>query len=132
MLAYTYPLLSLFWTMLLIAGFVVWIWLLIAVFSDLFRSKDLGGWAKALWTIGVIIFPLFGVLLYLIVRGSKMRENAEAAQAQSTEEFETYVRRIASSEHTTTEQLSELAELRDRGRITDEEYEKGKAKILAA
>lgn len=132
MLAYTYPLLSLFWTMLLIAGFVVWIWLLIAVFSDLFRSKDMGGWAKALWTIGVIIFPLFGVLLYLIVRGSKMRENAEAAQAQSTEEFETYVRRIASSEHTTTEQLTELAELRDRGRITDEEYEKGKAKILAA
>ena len=132
MLAYTYPLLSLFWTMLLIAGFVVWIWLLIAVFSDLFRSKDMGGWAKALWTIGVIIFPLFGVLLYLIVRGSKMRENAEAAQAQSTEEFETYIRRIASSEHSTTEQLTELAELRDRGRITDEEYEKGKAKILAA
>lgn len=132
MLAYTYPLLNIFWTALIIGGFIVWIWLLIAVFGDLFHSKDMSGWAKALWTIGVIFFPLFGVLLYLIVRGTTMYSRAEAERARQDEEFDSYVRRVASSERSTTDQLSELAELRDRGRISDEEFEKGKAKILAA
>ncbi|MGA7418514.1 MAG: PLDc N-terminal domain-containing protein [Acidimicrobiales bacterium] len=77
MLAYTYPLLSLFWTMLIFFGFFVWIWLLIVVFGDIFRSRDLGGFAKALWVLFVIVVPLLGVLIYLIVRGGDMNERRE-------------------------------------------------------
>lgn len=77
MLAYTYPLLSLFWTMLIFFGFFVWIWLLIVVFGDIFRGRDLGGFAKALWVLFVIVVPLLGVLIYLIVRGGDMNERRE-------------------------------------------------------
>ena len=74
MLAYTYPLLNLFWTMLLFFGFVVWIWLLIVVFGDIFRSHDMGGFAKALWVLLVIFLPLLGVLIYLITVVDKCRK----------------------------------------------------------
>lgn len=77
MFAYTYPLLSLFWTMLIFFGFVVWIWLLVIVFGDIFRSRDMGGFAKALWVLFVIVVPLFGVLIYLIARGGDMHERQD-------------------------------------------------------
>ena len=77
MLAYTYPLLSLFWTMLIFFGFFVWIWLLVIVFGDIFRSRDMGGFAKALWVLFVIVVPLFGVLIYLIARGGDMHDREE-------------------------------------------------------
>ena len=93
MIATSYPLLDAFLTMLWIFLFIIWIWLLIMVFSDIFRSHDLGGWGKALWVIGIIIFPLLGVLLYLIVRGGKMHERQlQYAQAQETA-FRDYVQR---------------------------------------
>src|SRR3984957_21007650 len=76
MLAYTYPLLNIFWTMLEFFLFFLWIWLLIIIFSDIFRSRDLGGLAKALWVIFVIIIPYLGVLIYLIARGGSMHERA--------------------------------------------------------
>jgi hypothetical protein len=81
MTAYDYPLLSVFWTLLEIAVFVIWIWLVIMVLVDVFRSHDLGGWAKAFWVILVILLPLLGVLIYLIARGGGMAERA-AAEAQ--------------------------------------------------
>ena len=84
MFAYTYPLLSLFWTMLLFFGFVVWIWLLVVVFGDIFRSHDIGGFAKALWVLLVIFLPLIGVLIYLIARGGKMQERAARGCAPAT------------------------------------------------
>ncbi len=84
MLAYTYPLLSLFFTMLIFAGFFIWIWLLVVVFADIFRSHDMGGFAKALWVLLVIFLPLFGVLIYLIARGSKMHERAARAPKRSS------------------------------------------------
>ena len=82
MLAYTYPLLSIFWTMLEFFFFVLWIWLLIYIFIDIFRSHDMGGFAKALWVLFVIILPFLGVLVYLIARGGSMHERAEK-QAQA-------------------------------------------------
>ncbi len=100
MLAYTYPLLSLFWTMLLFFGFVVWIWLLIVVFGDIFRSHDIGGFAKALWVLLVIFLPLLGVLIYLIARGGKMQERAAGDARQQQQEFDTYVQEVAGSEPT--------------------------------
>jgi Phospholipase_D-nuclease N-terminal len=77
----SYPLLNLFWTMFIFFLLVIWIWILIMVFSDIFRSHDLSGWAKALWFVFVLFIPLIGVLVYLIARGGSMHERA-AGRAQ--------------------------------------------------
>ena len=127
MLAYTYPLLSLFWTMLLFFGFVVWIWLLIVVFGDIFRSHDIGGFAKALWVLLVIFLPLIGVLIYLIARGGKMQERAAGDTRQQQQEFDTYVRDVAGSGTSSADELAKLAQLRDQGVITEEEFQVQKA-----
>ena len=79
--SYSYPLLGAFWTILEIFLWVLWIWVLIYVFIDIFRSHDLSGWAKALWFIFVLFIPLIGVLVYLIARGGSMHERAAAAGA---------------------------------------------------
>ncbi len=130
MLAYTYPLLDIFWTMLWFFAFFIWIWLLIIVFADIFRSHDMGGLAKALWVIVIIFLPLLGVLIYLIARGGKMHEHAAAdAQAQD-EAFRAYVQQAA-GENSSADQLAKLADLKASGAITDAEFEAGKAKILS-
>ncbi len=131
MLAYTYPLLNLFWTMLLFFGFVVWIWLLIVVFGDIFRSHDMGGFAKALWVLLVIFLPLIGVLIYLIARGGKMQERAAQNARQQQQEFDTYVQEVAGSEANPADQLTKLAQLRDEGVITEQEFQAQKAKVMA-
>ena len=131
MLAYTYPLLNLFWTMLLFFGFVVWIWLLIVVFGDIFRSHDMGGFAKALWVLLVIFLPLLGVLIYLIARGGKMQERASQDARQQQQEFDTYVQEVAGSEANPADQLTKLAQLRDEGVITEQEFQAQKAKVMA-
>lgn len=133
MIASSYPLLDAFLTMLWIFLFIIWIWLLIMVFSDIFRSRDLSGWGKALWVIGIIILPWLGVLIYLIARGGKMHERQiQAAQAQQ-EAFRQYVQETAtSSSSSTADQLAKLADLRDKGVITPAEFETEKAKALAA
>ena len=129
--SYSYPLLGAFWTILEIFLWVLWIWVLIYVFIDIFRSRDLSGWAKALWFIFVLFIPLIGVLVYLIARGDKMHERAvQQAQAQE-QDFRRYVQ-DAASQGTPADQLTKLAELRDRGVITAEEFEREKAKVLAA
>jgi hypothetical protein len=129
MIATSYPLLDAFLTMLWIFLFIIWIWLLIMIFGDIFRSHDLGGFAKAAWVIGIIIFPFLGVLLYLIVRGGKMHERQlRYAQAQETA-FRAYVQDTAATGDT-ADQLAKLADLRDRGVISEEEFVQGKAKAL--
>ena len=132
MLAYTYPLLDLFGTMLGIFIFVIWFWLLIVIFGDIFRSQDMGGGAKALWVIFVIILPFIGIFTYLIARGGKMHERAaKDAQAQQSA-FDDYVRQTAGTPVTSTaDQLSKLADLKAQGVLTDAEFEAQKAKILA-
>ena len=127
---YSYPLLSVFWTIFEIFLWVIWIWILITVFIDIFRSHDLSGWSKALWFLFVLFIPLIGVLVYLIARGGKMHERqVQQAQAQN-EQFRAYVQDAAGSQ-STADQLTKLADLRDRGVITAEEFDREKAKILA-
>jgi hypothetical protein len=131
MAAYQYPLLDIFWTMLWFFLFFIWIWLLIVVFMDIFRSRDMGGLAKALWCIFIIVIPLLGVLIYLIARGGSMHErNLEAAKAQQ-QAFNDAVRDAAGS-GTTADDLAKLADLRDRGVISQAEFDAQKAKILAS
>ena len=126
----SYPLLNLFWTMCILFLWVIWIWILIWVFIDIFRSHDLSGWGKALWFLFVLIIPLIGVLVYLIVRGGKMHERMVQQAQQQDEQFRDYVQDAAGSQ-SPADQLTKLADLRDRNVITNEEFERQKAKILA-
>ena len=129
--SYSYPLLGAFWTIFEIFLWVIWIWILIYVFIDIFRSRDLSGFAKALWFIFVLFIPLIGVLVYLIVRGGSMHERAVKEAQQQDREFRAYVQDAAGSGGNTADQLAKLADLRDRGVITPAEFDQQKAKILA-
>ncbi len=131
MLAYTYPLADLFGTMLGFFLLIIWFWLLIIVFSDIFRSHDMGGGAKALWVIFVIILPFLGIFIYLIARGGKMQERAAAQAAEQQKAFDSYVKETAGAGTSSAEQLAKLADLKQQGVITDAEFESQKAKILA-
>ena len=131
MLAYTYPLADLFGTMLGVFVFLIWFWLLVIIFGDIFRSKDMGGGAKALWVLFVIILPFLGIFVYLIARGGKMHDRAEAQAAQQQKAFDDYVKTAAGAGTTSAEQLSKLADLKQQGVITDAEFEAQKAKVLA-
>ena len=128
--SYSYPLLGAFWTILEIFLWVLWIWILIYVFIDIFRSRDLSGWAKALWFIFVLFIPLIGVLVYLIARGDSMHERAVQEAKQEDREARRYIQDAAGAP-STADQLSKLADLRERGVITADEFEREKAKILA-
>lgn len=130
LLATNYPLLDVFWTMLWFFLFFIWIWLLITIFVDIFRSHDLSGWAKAGWVIFVIILPLLGILFYLIFRGSSMHERAVQQAQQQEADFRQYVQETAQT--SSADQLTKLADLRDRGVITNEEFEQQKARILTS
>jgi hypothetical protein len=112
--------------------FVIWIWLLIVVFGDIFRSRDLSGWGKALWTIFVIVLPYLGVFVYLIARGSRVNERAmEQAQEQQAQ-FQQHVQAAASSNGSSAAgEIARLAQLRDQGLITESEFADAKAKALA-
>src|SRR5215467_9750764 len=127
---YSYPLLGAFWTIVEIFLWVIWFWILITIFIDIFRSQDLNGWGKALWFVFVLFIPLIGVLVYLIARGGKMHERAVQAARQQDQDFRAYVQEAAGSE-APADQLAKLADLRDRGVITAEEFEREKAKVLA-
>jgi hypothetical protein len=128
--SYSYPLLGAFWTIFIIFLWVIWFWILITIIIDLFRSHDLSGWAKALWFIFILFLPMIGVLVYLIARGGKMHEHAVRQAQQQEAEFRSYVQQSAGSQ-TPADQLAQLADLRDRGVITDAEFDREKAKILA-
>ncbi len=130
MLAYDYPLMGLFWTMLWWFFWIAWIVLLFRVIGDIFRSHDMGGWAKALWSIFVILAPWLGVLIYLIARGGSMAER-DHRQAQAQDQaFRAYVQETAGSGGTADE-LAKLASLREQGVLTDAEFTQQKAKLLA-
>jgi Short C-terminal domain/Phospholipase_D-nuclease N-terminal len=109
----------------------MWFWVLIYVFVDIFRSRDLSGVAKALWFLLVLFIPLIGVLIYLIARGDKMHLHAQQEAQAQNEAFRSAVQEAAGSGNTADE-LTKLADLRERGVITPEEFEQQKAKILAA
>ena len=111
--------------------FIVWIWLLIIVFADIFRSHDLGGFAKALWVIFVIILPFLGVFIYLIARGGKMQEHADQQAKDQDQAMRSYIQDVnASSGGGTADQLAKLNDLKNQGVLTDAEFEAQKAKLL--
>jgi hypothetical protein len=126
-----YPLLDVFWSILWFFLFFVWIFLLIFIFFDIFRSHDMKGWAKALWIVGIIIFPLFGVLLYLIVRGASMHQRSVQQTKQQEADFRQAVREAAGSGTSNADELGRLADLRERGALSEEEFQQAKAKLLA-
>ena len=130
MTAYDYPILGLFWTMLIFFLWVAWIMILFKTIFDIFRS-DIGGLAKAFWAIFVVIIPWLGVLVYLIVHGKDMASRDIAKQQQQQEEFASYVRQTAGSDTGTADELAKLADLRDRGVITETEFANQKAKLFA-
>ena len=121
-----------FLSMLYFFLFVIWIWLLISIFGDIIRSDDLSGWAKAAWSVFVIVLPFLGVFAYLIARGHKMGEHAAAQARRQDEMFRTYVREAAATPTSEVDQLSKLASLRADGTITDEEFQRLKAKVTTA
>ena len=128
--SYNYPLLDILWTMLEFFILFMFIWLMIMVFSDIFRSHDMGGGAKALWVIFVIILPPIGILVYLIARGGSMHERAvQQAEAQQ-KAFDNYVKQTAGGS-SSVDQLAKLADLKASGAITDAEFEAQKAKLLS-
>ena len=129
----SYPLLNVFWSILIFFLWVMWFWILIWIFIDIFRSHDLSGGAKALWFLFVLFIPLLGVLVYLIARGGSMHERAAQQAQQQDAEARAYIQQAAaSSPASTADQLAKLADLRDRGVISAEEFDREKAKILAA
>jgi Short C-terminal domain/Phospholipase_D-nuclease N-terminal len=111
--------------------FFIWIWLLIVVFGDIFRSHDLGGLAKALWVIFVIVAPYLGVFVYLIARGHKMTEHAAAAAQAQDAAQRAYIQDAVATQPTTADELARLADLKSQGTISDAEFEQAKAKALA-
>ena len=117
------------WSMIWFFLFFIWIWLLIIVFSDIFRSHDLSGWGKALWLIFVFVLPYLGVFVYLIARGHKMSEHAAQAAQQQDAAFRQAVQQAAGT-GSTADELTKLADLKASGAITDEEYQQLKAKAL--
>jgi hypothetical protein len=120
-----------FLSMLYFFLFFIWIWLLIVVFSDIFRSHDLGGFAKAIWVIFVILVPYLGVFVYLIARGHKMSEHVvQAAQAQDAAQRE-YIQSAVGAAPSTADELARLADLKNQGVLSDAEFEQLKAKTLA-
>ena len=118
-----------FWSMLWFFLFFIWIWLLIVVFSDIFRSHDLSGWAKALWTIFVIFVPYLGVFVYLIARGGKMQGRAVQHTQDQYPPLSQYVQSAKSSG--AADEIAQLVDLRNKGVISEEEFQQAKAKALA-
>ncbi|TQM44907.1 phospholipase D-like protein [Pseudonocardia cypriaca] len=118
---------SIFWFMILFT----WIWLLISIFGDIFRDHELSGWGKALWILFLVVAPWLGALVYLIARGRSMNERARAQALRNEQAFGQYVRETAAAGTTSTaDELAKLADLRDRGTISAEEFEQAKAKAL--
>ena len=125
----SYPLLNLFWTMLMIFLFVIWIFILFQVFVDIFRSRDMGGGVKAIWVIFVILLPFLGVLVYLLARGGKMHEHQVAAAKEQEQAMQNYIRQAGGTD--TADQLAKLHDLKEKGGLTDAEYEAAKAKLIS-
>jgi hypothetical protein len=130
LLANSYPFLSVFWYMLLFFAFVIWIWLLITCFADIFRRRDASGWVKALWIIFIIVFPYLGVLVYIIAEHNGMADrNTKQLQAQQAQADE-YIKSVATSADP-AEQIAKGKQLLDSGAITQAEFDDLKKKALA-
>jgi hypothetical protein len=126
-----YPFLDVFWTMLIFFFWVIWIWILVTVLIDVFRRHDIGGWSKALWCIFMILLPYLGVFVYLISQGKGMAERRADEIRASQASFDSYVRDVATSESSPSDQIHKAKELLDAGAIDQSEFEALKRKALA-
>jgi hypothetical protein len=117
------------WLALEIFFFVVWIWILITILTDLFRDHEMSGWGKAAWVLFLVVIPFLTALVYLIARGSGMRERAIHAQADAKQHMDAYIREQAQS--SPADELHKLNELKEKGAISSEEFDRAKAKLLA-
>jgi hypothetical protein len=108
---------------------VAWFWILITVIGDLFRDHEMSGWGKAAWVLVLIVLPFLGTLIYLIARGEGMRERSIAEQAEARKHFDSYIRETAGG-GSSVDELHKLSELKQRGDITQEEFDRAKARLL--
>ena len=130
LIATDYPLLEVFWTMLIFFAFFIWIWILVTVFADLFRRKDLSGWAKTGWIIFVIVLPYLGVFVYLIAEHKGMTERTISQQQAAQTQMDQYVKSVASTSDPTA-QIANAKALLDQGTISQAEFDQIKQKALA-
>jgi len=129
----SYPLLNLFWTMLFFFFWVAWIFAVITVCLDIFRSHDLSGGAKAVWFLFVLFIPVIGVVVYLVTRGGAMHDRLERRSQRENDEFVSYVEQgSGSAKGSSTDQLERLVVLHDSGVLTDDEFASEKRKVLTA
>ena len=129
MIATTYPFLSVFWDMLLFFAWLIWFWLLITVFADVFRRRDTSGWVKAAWIVFVIVVPYLGVLVYLIAEHDGMAERSANRAQTEQQQFDQYVQSVAPSDP--SEQITKAKSLLDTGTITQAEFDQIKQKAIA-
>jgi hypothetical protein len=125
-----YPLLNVFWTILIVFAWVAWFWVLIIIISDLFSRHDIGGWGKALWMIFVIVLPFLGVFIYVLAEGKGMSERRMKEVQTSQKEFDSYVRQVAASEGP-ADQIAKAKDLLDKGVIDQSEFDRLKQQALA-
>jgi hypothetical protein len=130
LLATDYPFLSVIWTLLVVFFWVIWFWLLIMVFADLFRRRDISGWVKAAWIIFVVILPYLGVFIYLISQSRSMSERGAQDMQASQAQFDQYVRNVAGSGSPASE-IEKAKQLLDNGSITQAEFDEIKRRSLA-
>lgn len=131
MLAYDFPILGIFWTMLMLFVWISWLFIFFHVVIDIFRSHDMNGWGKAGWFLLVVLLPLLGVLIYVLTRGDSMRERDIArAQAQHAD-MQAYIQQAAGGSGGVADELTKLSALKASGVITDDEFAAQKAKLLA-
>ena len=109
--------------------FVIWIWILITILTDLFRDHEISGWSKAAWVLFLVFIPFITALIYLIARGNGMRERAIKAQAEAREHMDAYIREQA-TQGSPADELHKLNELKEKGALSSEEFEQAKAKVL--
>jgi hypothetical protein len=128
--ASSYPLLDLFWTFFVFFGLVVYFWVLITVFADLFRRHDIGGWAKAGWTVFVLVLPLIGALIYLISQGHSMADRQARDVEKAQQETDAYIRSVAAPGYKGVDEIARGKELLDRGAISQEEFDQLKRRAL--
>jgi Phospholipase_D-nuclease N-terminal/Short C-terminal domain len=129
-LAVDYPLVDLFWTFLITFGLIVYFWLLITVFADLFRRQDVSGWGKAAWSVFVLVLPLVGALIYLISQGRGMGERSVQESQQATQENEQYIHSVVAPGYRGVDEIARGKELLDRGALSQDEFDQLKRRVL--
>ena len=130
-IAADYPFLNILWTMIIFFAWVAWIWIVIVIFTDIFRRRDIGGWGKAGWIVLIIVLPFVGTLIYLIAQHNEMADRSAQAAQQMQSQTDDYIRTVAASEGPAG-QIEKAKQLLDSGAISQAEFDSLKAKALAA